>query len=91
MAVERLETWQKWLFGILTALIISGVPVTVGYVVSIHDTLLKIEGKVEFTNYRLGKVEEDKEEFKDEIEKASREIFTLNTRLDNLTTTRIRK
>ena len=90
MAAERLETWQKWFLGIITAVIISGIPATFAYVVATHESVLAVKSEMALQNWRIEKLEEaDKDhlrriEFNDvELVKQSKEIFSLTAKMDD--------
>lgn len=90
MAIERLESWQKWILGIVTTMICAGIPTTVGYVVGIRDSIEKVDAKITMINYRVGQLEEaDKvitarnSTISEEVIRQSRDIFLLTAKVDH--------
>lgn len=90
MAIERLENWQKWLMGIVTAFIIAGVPATVGYVISIHDTLAQVEATTRMINYRIDRLEDADKQIASrqnitdaELKKQSMDVLSIHLQLTN--------
>lgn len=90
MSTEKLESWEKWLLRIVTALIITGVPTTVAYVVSIHDSLAVIEAKLAMQTYRTDQLEEAHKQLlahlvqtDSKVTEQSKDIFFIRARLEN--------
>lgn len=90
MAIEKLESWHKWLLGIVTVMICTGIPTTVGYVVGIRESIEKVDAKITMVNYRVGQLEEaDKvmgarqSSTAEELIRQSKDIFLLTTKVDH--------
>lgn len=90
MAVEKLESWQKWLLGIVTSLIIAGIPTVVAYEIANHDKLSSIEAKVTMVSYRADKLEERDSQIalrvsttEAELKKQAMDILSVKLKLPN--------
>lgn len=97
MAIEKLESWHKWLLGIVTVMICTGIPTTVGYVVGIRESIEKVDAKITMVNYRVGQLEEaDKvisarqSSTAEELIRQSKDIFLLTAKVDHTHASRAR-
>lgn len=97
MAIEKLESWHKWLLGIVTVMICTGIPTTVGYVVGIRESIEKVDAKITMVNYRVGQLEEaDKvisarqSSTAEELIRQSKDIFLLTAKVDHTYASRVR-
>lgn len=97
MAIEKLESWHKWLLGIVTVMICTGIPTTVGYVVGIRESIEKVDAKITMVNYRVGQLEEaDKvisarqSSTAEELIRQSKDIFLLTAKVDHTYASRAR-
>ena len=97
MAIEKLESSHKWLLGIVTVMICTGIPTTVGYVVGIRESIEKVDAKITRVNYRVGQLEEaDKvisarqSSTAEELIRQSKDIFLLTAKVDHTYASRAR-
>lgn len=97
MAIEKLESWHKWLLGIVTVMICTGIPTTVGYVVGIRESIEKVDAKITMINYRVDQLEQADKAITarsttigEELVRQSKEIFLLTAKIDHTYASRTR-